>query len=262
LEKSSESLQIGDCLARWAPATSEATLSELSKVALGLANSWNGNSANWANFVAAPFGRLVTDRLLLGDRSALSDYESAIPRFIPAGWIQSGAFSPLWSFSQDPEMESVARRYMDSLTKRLNTPDPQVAVETVENFVRGSVHSPLLSLPPFRELLVSGFSNDAKVGDGWVDSASHAMMYFRLETRGTSLLSLPSDVNPPSGVHIDVRVGDYIANIVAGIKGAPVFCMIWPIEKRNAAKTKLIQWLRDDRRNWLATAKDSPLYSE
>jgi len=260
-----DSLRIGCCLAKWARAGSSKTLVDLTKLAQATMDQWKTYDEYIVQDIAEPYARLMSDRMLLGDRSAIDDYEVLLPHTHIRSFISAGVFRPFWTMARDADMAVVSRKFMAGQADRLNSSDSQVALSMASYFVRRTLDSPLLINPDYRRALVSGFSNSTVAGEAWSENYAGGGESLRYDFKNGGSGGMgtgKAQSGQPTGKHFSVTIGDHLAQLVSNIKGAPEFCMVWPVERRNTARAKLIEWLLDDRRDWLAVGKASPFFDE
>jgi len=254
-------LDIGHCLAKWAPRSHVQTLAALAHRVLADVGSYGDY---FETIYGRAFGDLTTDRVLQGDRTALSDYAEASKYFKMNNWVDIGLYRMFWSFPQDLEVQKLAVEALRPEEQSLISPDPAKPQQAMFYFMGNALHSPMLTVPTFRKILSEGIQNEAVAGMAWSEPESnYEGLRFKFDGGANGSVG-PSTVpsGQPSGKQVQVTVGDYLAQVAEGIAGAPAYCLIWEPSKRKTAKQELVKWLLTDKHDWLVAAKASPFYRD
>ncbi len=260
-DAATDALLMAHCLARWGPSGYTDTLAKLIHHALDLQFGQQPNVlvTSWESY-----GEVCADRLLRQDRPALADYLCGLARMESANaWISPDALMPFWALPKDPNVQAAAESFMASEKSHLLSSDPRVVTKAVYGFAWRYTNSPLLSARAFRQTLVAGLFNESVTGQGWLwGQGPIRMINYSFGGGPSGSVSVTGAPDLPPGERATISIGDVLAQIVAAIKGAPSFWMVWDPARRKAAKQALADWLANDTRDWVAIARSSPLYSE
>ena len=262
LHTCADALFVGDCLSKWSPKTSTAALAELTHIVRDTILKWTAGHPEYGLTCADPFSRVITDRIRNGDRSAVADFGQVVMTFAPNTWITPRELEPFWLLLHDPVMHAITERYLSEMGKKLASPEKGVATKVDLFLADTALVSPMLAMSAFRRMLVTGCENEANVGEAWAEKqgANESLNYSLTDGSGGNRTN-GVDPNQPLGTKIAISNGDYLAQLISEIKGAPRYCMIWPTQQRKGAKAALIKWLSDDKLDWLKIAKGSPQYT-
>ena len=263
LDTCASALLVGDYLANWSLTSSWKALAELCEVARQTVAKRTVGHPEYGQFCLGLLARVNADRIQNGDRSAIADSGKAPVPAVPTSWIRPRELKQFWLLPNDPQMRAVTGKYFGEMSKYLASSDTKTALDVDFFLVDETIESPTLTVPAYRKMLVTGCKNETKAGEAWAEYKDHfiELSYSFVNGAVGTIDSTGGEVGQAPGKQISVSVGDYLAQIVSRIDGAPHFCMIWPRQRRKEAKEKLIQWLSDDSRDWLKVAKTSPRYS-
>ncbi len=256
-----QALSIGECLSFWSPSTCLPALQELTHLAGTAMTNWTNSHLEHGQLCSGAFSRVISYRLHAGDRTAIADLGRVVHTFKPHFSLTVSELKPLWMLPNDPEMRGVVDKYMRMFKKEIDSPDVSNVVSLDSALLEVAINSPLLTFASFRKVLAAGCGNTASGIEAWTsDGKSLEYNVPNRSSGGFGVLSFPAEV--PLSKHFSVTAGDFVAQRVGDLAGAPPYCMIWPNQRRREAKTALKKWLLDDTRDWLKVAKLSPRYSD
>jgi len=259
LQNCADALSLGECLGFWSPSTCAEPLRELTKLAQRTIVRGTSGHADYGQIYAEPYSRIIAFRLQCGDRSAIDDLPQVLQTFTPATWVSLRVLKPFGMLPHDPETQAAIDKYVVHLQKQMLSSSPQTVYEIAYFLIRPAMGSPLLANSSFRRMLATACTNRVSGIDAWVQGANS--LDFSTGRGGRDSFNILG-VNPdqPTKKHIAVSAGDFVAQVISDIPTAPPYCMVWPAEKRQAAKQNLTKWLLDDTENWLGKARSTSRY--
>lgn len=175
-----------------------------------------------------------------GDPHALAEY---------AQWLQTAdtrklmnlgkmycsfVFPPVWSYPDDPAIRPLIHWLFQ---------DPKSPWSTGSNgiyprWIAASAHSPLESIPAYRELVLQGLLNKEEVGSVEVTSTTITVQY----TYGSG--SLNNDPDAVVGTKQPIRFCDYLASRISAYQGAPRFETYWSESRRDSVIPETVAFLQ------------------
>ncbi len=225
---------LGDSLARW---DGKHALPALRTYSQSLRQSIAEQNGRWDFDGAAELIRLYAARHELGDAEALRDYAEWITSLDAKRFSRMAEvfiFAPLWLYPTEPAIADVAKRLFIE-------PDSPWRSETDgmnPAWVSRAAASPLVSVPEFRTFLLEQLRNPLIVGGAELFPGGRTAYFFPYLT--------PSDYGGAESLNApkhDVRLGDKIAGRIARVRGAPEFSTTWPKDKRDAAISKIADFI-------------------
>jgi hypothetical protein len=181
--------------------------------------------------------RMFVARHELGDNTALRDYVDWIVSVDAKHYsyrTDAAIFAPLWLYPQAPALAAVAEKLFS---------DPKSPWRSEQEglnpaWVSRAAASPLVSVPEFRRLLIEQLKNPLVVGGAELWQGGRTA-YFDLYLTNADYGAAESLQDPKQ----DVRLGDKIAERISKVRGAPEFSTTWPMEQRDAAITRIAEFL-------------------
>jgi len=199
---------------------------------------------------AAAIAQLTTQRVRIGDDSALDEYVEWI-KTTSLDSIQpviQALLEPIRSHPDDPNLSAAA----DWL---LNDPQSPWAALTSEKGATAArrlgqlVTSPAIEIPAFRKLVQTAMADQTVVGEAEIRDDGLVSVKFDdgAGMGGMSARDRTDPDAPPIGAKTAVRARDFLAWRLAIRGDAPHFNPCWPEPKRDAAFAEIIEFLKRGR---------------
>jgi hypothetical protein len=263
-----DALSLGHCLAKWDLSAGATCLKTVCSQSLAAATRFNnpGYAASNASRMGPMFGQAITDRSKAKDGSAAADYAKLCEMIDPNYGMQDIQFlRPLWEAQNDAGLRSVGERLMAQWTKDLSSDNPRISETVAETTTELLPSTPLLGTTYYREFLIHGLQTSRQIGTAQMGSGTRSkVVSYKLAAGGGGSWNLPQNEDSGSlaGKGGPMSVSDYFAQKLANgfVKGVPSFFVLWPESKRAEAKAAIVEWLKDNSRDWTAIEKSSGFY--
>lgn len=262
-----DGLSIADCLYKWAPNEALEVLRRSCANCLDGLHRY-GTYVNANNTVAGPFGSVISDRIALGDRSAISDYDAIMPsiQFSSFGFPR-GFLKPLWAHPRDPQTLSAGERLMGVLGLRIDSPESRDSFSAIQFVARQPWNSPVLVFRPYRDLLIKYLKDDRILGEGTVEPGGPFLdLPYRFQGGPQGAWQLRDSESKRAHVGMDIRysLSDVLAlELGYGfLKGFPEFSIEAAEPERTRQKNRLIRFLNNDDFDWMAFSRSSPFVEQ
>jgi hypothetical protein len=252
-------LSIAHCLSLWDSKASIPVQQQATSRTLMMVKVWSKDDHEIQSNLIRPFSNVIADRSLAGDTTAANDFGEMLPRLNMSGFEVRDAFIPLWKCPNDAGIQregAVALARMLSDISGPTKPGHFGGIYPIEELLR----SPTIISPAFRKCLANAMSLTKVMGTVTVTSTPQpGSISYRMANGGGA-------VQPPKGMDLTgytakdmiLTTGDLVSQTLAGIKGAPLFLVSWPADKKMTARVAIAKWLSDKNVDWVAVAKSNP----
>lgn len=195
------------------------------------------------------FGALISARLSSGDKDALAIFENSLGTVNISSDLSADDLRPFFDNSDSPGVKRLTERFFGEHKQDWTTPKDGVLHDALF-WARFQLRGPLMSVPAFRDWLVAGLNTKKPFGEAWLEKfgASWKICYKGKDGGSGSygMRARPVDT-PPENEHVPISIADLLAQDLSGLKGAPKYMMVWPAERRDQARTALVDWLKNDK---------------
>ena len=254
-------MELAHCFAKWDLAKSISTLQLASTNALQVAKKWEADPEYLGDILARPFGNLVIDRIRSNDPHAASDFAKMTEFLKLQGSTGADALKPLWVLAGDPAMDLVAHRVFARLSIQLGSGEAD-AVSGALHYITALLRTPMVRSAAFRTFLAKSVAENEYAGAAWLtESAGRLSVNYSLGTSASGA-SWFIGIDPAllERERVPITVGDFIAQSVGSLKGAPIYSLILRRDLRPAALGQVRRWLLDEKVDWDDVAKAIPYY--
>lgn len=251
-----EGLKMAHAFAEWDGAKALPTLAKASADAMIFAERWREHPSYLSQILSPSFSDVVSDRISLGDESALGDYERLMKIATPEHSDRGRSYRPIVSGAGKPSVDAAARRIFGRIAEQINSKDGRIRAEGLQGL--GSlVGTDLIATKSFRSFLVEALNNQTEVGSASLSvSGNSKTMRYNLGSysSGGRGIMASADTSRYAKGQVTFTSGDFIAQNVADLKGAPAYSILLPGKERNEARSRLQKWLQNEKVNWKALA--------
>jgi hypothetical protein len=239
------------CLGQWDSKAALKTIQVLTDLSLGKLDPKNRSSLSSHTQLAGQLPALIAVRAKAGDTNALAEYARWLKSIEPGRFFLQPRqiLNPLKQFPSDPAWAEVWGFLFDDeqspwfiFLRKISSPDPARMSSpwfAIEEFFG----TPIINNGPFRTFVIRLLRDKSPCGKiGGVSGG------YWLDQRLSTERAFAYTVQPPNGgpeiAGKPFRTCDFYAWLLSNrIKGAPVFQLYWPEDKRDAAISALEKML-------------------
>jgi hypothetical protein len=221
------------CLARWDP---KAAIPVLNRRIAEWRHAFSGERTGGE---AESFVALVEAALQASDDKAALQYAAWL-RATPPGsfsFFEPSIFMPVWRHPDNPKLAELVRWLFladDSPWHPIHELKPLSSYEMI--------HSPLVGVPAFREMLKREFNNIAPIGQFEVKQGSLSMVVMNT-SMGSGSEYAPDVELPKAGSPQPLRACDFYAVEISRLEGSPRYELYWPENRRDAVRKDMAKFL-------------------